>query len=130
MNQVAALLRDQPASVGCEENRFFLVARENHHFMGKGVRPELVHVPKTDGAIPTAGSHQRPQSRMRTCWPWTRPWTGWLRRIPSRPSWFELRYFAGLTGEQAAEALGISPTTADRHWAYARAWLRTEVRGS
>jgi len=41
----------------------------------------------------------------------------------------ELRYFAGLTGEQAAEVLGISPTTADRHWAYARAWLRAEVRG-
>jgi RNA polymerase sigma factor (TIGR02999 family) len=41
----------------------------------------------------------------------------------------ELRYFAGLTGEQAAEVLGISPTTADRHWAYARAWLQAEVRG-
>jgi RNA polymerase sigma factor (TIGR02999 family) len=42
----------------------------------------------------------------------------------------ELRYFAGLTGEQAAEVLGISPTTVDRHWAYARAWLQAEVRGS
>jgi RNA polymerase sigma factor (TIGR02999 family) len=39
----------------------------------------------------------------------------------------ELRYFAGLTGEQVAEVLGISPTTADRHWAYARAWLRAEM---
>jgi RNA polymerase sigma factor (TIGR02999 family) len=36
----------------------------------------------------------------------------------------KLRYFAGLTADQAAAALGISPTTADRHWAYARAWLR------
>jgi RNA polymerase sigma factor (TIGR02999 family) len=41
----------------------------------------------------------------------------------------ELRYFAGLTGEQAAEILGISPTTADRWWAYARAWLQTRVLG-
>jgi RNA polymerase sigma factor (TIGR02999 family) len=41
----------------------------------------------------------------------------------------ELRYFAGLTGEEAAKVLGISPTTADRHWAYARAWLKAEVRG-
>ena len=41
----------------------------------------------------------------------------------------ELRYFAGLTGEEAAEVLGISPTTADRHWVYARAWLQAEVRG-
>jgi RNA polymerase sigma factor (TIGR02999 family) len=48
---------------------------------------------------------------------------------PVKARLVELRYFAGLTGEQAAEVLGISPTTADRHWAYARAWLRAEVRG-
>ena len=39
----------------------------------------------------------------------------------------KLRYFAGLTAEQAAEVLGISPSTADRHWAYARSWLRLEM---
>ncbi|MCY2966227.1 MAG: ECF-type sigma factor [Planctomycetota bacterium] len=39
----------------------------------------------------------------------------------------ELRYFAGLTGEEAANVLGISAATADRHWAYARAWLRREM---
>jgi RNA polymerase sigma factor (TIGR02999 family) len=49
---------------------------------------------------------------------------------PIKARLVELRYFAGLTGEQAAAALGISPTTADRHWAFARAWLRTEVRGA
>jgi RNA polymerase sigma factor (TIGR02999 family) len=48
---------------------------------------------------------------------------------PLKARLVELRYFAGLTGEQAAEVLGISPTTADRHWAYVRAWLQTEVRG-
>jgi RNA polymerase sigma factor (TIGR02999 family) len=48
---------------------------------------------------------------------------------PVRARLVELRYFAGLTGDQAAEVLGISPTTADRHWAYARAWLQAEVRG-
>jgi DNA-directed RNA polymerase specialized sigma24 family protein len=41
----------------------------------------------------------------------------------------ELRYFAGLTGDQAAAVLGISPSTADRYWAYARSWLQAEVRG-
>jgi RNA polymerase sigma factor (TIGR02999 family) len=41
----------------------------------------------------------------------------------------ELRYFASLTNDQAAEVLSISPTTADRYWAYARAWLQTAVRG-
>jgi RNA polymerase sigma factor (TIGR02999 family) len=35
----------------------------------------------------------------------------------------KLRYFAGLTLEQAAEVLDLSPTTAKRHWTYARAWL-------
>jgi len=39
----------------------------------------------------------------------------------------KLRYFAGLTIEQTAEILGISPTTAKRYWAYARAWLLREV---
>jgi hypothetical protein len=32
-----------------------------------------------------------------------------------------------LTGEQAAEVLGISHSTADRYWAYARSWLRLEI---
>lgn len=35
----------------------------------------------------------------------------------------KLRYFAGLTSEETAEALGISDATARRHWTYARAWL-------
>jgi len=34
-----------------------------------------------------------------------------------------LRFFGGLTLEQAAMVVGVSPATADRHWAYARAWL-------
>ena len=39
----------------------------------------------------------------------------------------KLRFFAGLTGEQAAEVLGISLNTADRYWAYARSWLHLEI---
>jgi RNA polymerase sigma factor (TIGR02999 family) len=42
---------------------------------------------------------------------------------PRRADLVRLRYFAGLTLEQAAELLGISRATADRHWAFARAWL-------
>jgi len=41
----------------------------------------------------------------------------------------KLRFFAGLTSDQAAKALGISHATAERYWAYARAWLRLEVMG-
>lgn len=39
----------------------------------------------------------------------------------------KLRYFAGLTIDQTAAALGISVRTANRHWAYARAWLFQEI---
>ena len=48
---------------------------------------------------------------------------------PLKAQLVELRYFAGLTGDQAAEVLGISASTADRHWTYARAWLQAELRG-
>lgn len=41
-----------------------------------------------------------------------------------------LRYFAGLTLDQASEVLAISPATADRYWAYARAWLHQEITQS
>ncbi len=39
----------------------------------------------------------------------------------------KLRFFAGLTIPEAAGVLGISTTTADRYWAYARAWLHQEI---
>ena len=39
----------------------------------------------------------------------------------------KLRYFVGMTIEEAAEVLGISSGTAKRHWAYARAWLAQEI---
>ena len=39
----------------------------------------------------------------------------------------KLKYVAGLTREQAGEALGVSIATTYRHWAYARAWLRCEL---
>ena len=40
----------------------------------------------------------------------------------------KLRYFAGLTIPEAAAAIGISSSTADRHWAYARAWLHDYLK--
>jgi RNA polymerase sigma factor (TIGR02999 family) len=39
----------------------------------------------------------------------------------------KLRYYAGLSLDQAAEAIGISTATAYRHWAFARAWLHGEL---
>jgi len=50
------------------------------------------------------------------------------RQDPLKANLVKLRYFAGLTIPQAAEALGISHATAERHWVYARCWLRVEVQ--
>ena len=40
----------------------------------------------------------------------------------------QLRYFAGLTLAEAADVLKISPRSADRTWAYAKAWLQREIQ--
>ena len=47
---------------------------------------------------------------------------------PQKAVLVKLRYFAGLTVEEAAQTLGISEPTAKRWWAYARAWLMQEMR--
>jgi DNA-directed RNA polymerase specialized sigma24 family protein len=41
----------------------------------------------------------------------------------------ELRYFAGMTIEDTAQVLGVSPRTVKRNWAYARAWLKRNMDG-
>ena len=46
---------------------------------------------------------------------------------PEQAKIVELRYFAGLAIEEAAEALGMSPATVKRRWALARAWLFREL---
>jgi RNA polymerase sigma factor (TIGR02999 family) len=48
---------------------------------------------------------------------------------PAKAQLVQLRVFAGLTLAEAAEILGMSTSTADRYWAYARAWLRVEIAG-
>jgi RNA polymerase sigma factor (TIGR02999 family) len=46
---------------------------------------------------------------------------------PEKARLVKLRYFAGLSQQQAAEAIGVSRATADRYWAYAKAFLRCEL---
>ena len=50
------------------------------------------------------------------------------REHPEKAELVKLRYFAGLTLAEAADALGISTATADRRWRYARAWLGRRLR--
>ena len=49
---------------------------------------------------------------------------------PEQARLVELRYFGGLSIEETAEALGVSPATVKREWATARAWLRRELSAS
>jgi RNA polymerase sigma factor (TIGR02999 family) len=49
---------------------------------------------------------------------------------PRKAAVVKLRFFGGLTNDQAAEVLGVSGATAENDWAYARAWLRLHVDGS
>lgn len=47
---------------------------------------------------------------------------------PQKAEVVKLRYFVGMTIEQAAAALGISERTAKRYWTFARAWLHEEIK--
>jgi RNA polymerase sigma factor (TIGR02999 family) len=51
------------------------------------------------------------------------------REDPVKAELVKLRYFAGLSVEQSAQALDISRATADRYWAYAKVWLYSAVSG-
>jgi RNA polymerase sigma factor (TIGR02999 family) len=50
-------------------------------------------------------------------------------RDPARAELVKLRFFAGLTMPQAAAVLGVSLTTAERYWTFARTWLYAELAG-
>jgi RNA polymerase sigma factor (TIGR02999 family) len=52
------------------------------------------------------------------------------REDPAAARLVELRYFAGLTVQEAGKALHLSTATAYRHWKYARAWLHSELLGT
>ena len=52
------------------------------------------------------------------------------REDPVAARLVELRYFAGLTVDEAGQALGVSTATAYRHWKYARVWLHSELLGT
>src|SRR6266545_279944 len=50
------------------------------------------------------------------------------REDPDSAEFIKLRFFAGMTNNEAAQALGIPERTARRHWSFARAWLFREIR--
>ena len=50
------------------------------------------------------------------------------KKSPRQAELIKLRYFAGLTLEQAANALGLAASTASADWVYAKSWLRLEMQ--
>ena len=49
---------------------------------------------------------------------------------PLKAELVKLRYFAGFTSDEAADLLGITPKSAEKHWVYARAWLKLHLYGT
>lgn len=54
--------------------------------------------------------------------------TRFAQESPDKAELVKLRYFAGLSEQEAADILGISRATAARHWAYSRAWLFSQIQ--
>ena len=52
------------------------------------------------------------------------------REDPQAAEVVQMRYFVGMTVPEIAAALDLAPRTVDRHWAFARAWLKRTIRGS
>jgi len=52
------------------------------------------------------------------------------RLDPEQARIVELRYFGGLTVEETAGAMGVSPATVKRHWTMARAWLKLQLESA
>jgi DNA-directed RNA polymerase specialized sigma24 family protein len=63
-------------------------------------------------------------------WIWL--YSAWRKPTSARAGFsvFEMRFFGGLSVEETAEVLGVSPNTVIRDWDFARAWLRRELGGA
>ena len=84
---------------------------------GRGGRPR-----------PPGGGRDPGQSRTTTSSsPCTRRSTSWPTADPDAATLVKLRFFAGLTAAEAAEALGMSVRSAHDLWAYARSWLHRRI---
>ena len=67
------------------------------------------------------------RKRLRTLSLWTRRLTRLAAIDPRKSQVVELRFFGGLTNDEMAEVLKVSPTTVMRDWSMAQAWLRREL---
>jgi len=123
--------------VGAESRNW----NDRGHFFGaaaEAMRRILVENARRKQSLKRGGAHQRvnldeatlPESEIRQAndlIALDQALSKFAQRDKLKADLVKLRYFAGLTVQQAAKALEISPSTADRHWDYARAWLYAEI---
>ena len=105
--------------------RQILVQRARaRHALKRGGAPERVTL--DEGLVPAADSHTAPYGAARDVelLALDEVLTRLASIDPALAHLVELRYFAGLTVEETAEAVGSSPATVKRQWAFARAWLK------
>ena len=111
-----------------------------HFFAAAAVamRRILVEQARRKGSLKQGGGWQRELGAVEAAGPVTSPadildvdqaLQKLAQENPAIARLVELRYFAGLTIDEAAAAMSISVRTAQRHWVYAKAWLMEELRG-
>ena len=111
---------------------------QNHFFMAaaQAMRRILIDRARQKGRIKRGGDHQRvPIEQLdvainadsETLLLVEEAMAGLAKADPVKAKLVELRFFTGLSLEEAAQVLGVSVPTAKRYWAYARAWLFQEI---
>ena len=104
-------------AAAAEAMRRILVDRaRDRNRLKRGGRPRA-------GVTSTLDSSLDDEARPTTCSPSTRPSSRLAAEDPAAAELVKLRLFAGLTLTEAAASLGMARRTADRDWAFARAWL-------
>ncbi len=108
-------------AAAAEAMRRILIERARHKVtLKRGGQGQRLDLDKFQPAY-----DERAHERFRSCW--TRRSANWSRHDAQAALLVKLRYYGGLSHQQAAEALGVGRRAADRLWALARAWLYQRI---
>jgi len=110
---------------------FALSARLMRRVLVDAVRAQ--HSQKRGGRaphVPLDGSEPAPALTRRDLIALDEALTALAKLDPRKAKIVELRYFGGLTSEESAEVLGVSPVTIEREWRVAKLWLVRELKGT
>lgn len=138
--QATALVHEAWLRVGGEDHEKKYKWNSRGHFFGaaaEAMRRILIDHAKERQAEKRGGNHNRIELET-----WNHPAASQPEKLldldealtklsdlsPVKAELVKLRFFAGLTINEAAQALEISTASAERYWAYARAWLHVEIK--